>query len=327
MKNLLTIIALFATFSVFSQDNATIKNILDNPGKYIDELVEVRGRIEQYIPASTSSTAYYYIKDDFGQLIKVQTSKFGAPETYKKYEVRGYLTEENNDYIIRETDRINLEAQPKAMTSIEPEPISATQHQQEKTPLPIEQNDNLLLYLIIGIAALLLIVVVIALTTRKKTVLQTNPSPPSKNYGPATQPINQINQNNFPEGFSTIKLEPAPKTMRFIPGKFIINSQEDKGKFFQIAGYPSGGDAVITVGREEVRGERSYSHIKIDDKFKTVSRKQAEFVYSNKTLWVINKSEANYTQVDGYELRPNEKKEIKNGSLIRMGELEFKYII
>jgi pSer/pThr/pTyr-binding forkhead associated (FHA) protein len=113
--------------------------------------------------------------------------------------------------------------------------------------------------------------------------------------------------------------------MKFIPGTFVITSQEDKGKSFKIPGFHTPDGSVVTIGREDVNNERRYAHIRIADKFATVSRKQAEILFAFDKLYVKNLSATNYTVVDGYELKPNERREISAGSIIKMGELEFTY--
>ena len=323
MKRKLIILALgLMTSLMYAQNNNSIKKILNNPGPSLNEIVQVQGVVSQYFDENTSTTAFYIITDDFGESIRVRAAISGAPEILKKYKVKGYLNFIKNEYIIQETSREALE-KSAPVTAITSQPVAPA-------PTLVETKDDTLLYIIIGIAGLLVVVLIIVFATKKSASAS---MPPAYSPGPSTQPVTM--RSGAPEtiasktiasqGFSTIRFESAPKTMKFIPGKFIITSQEDKGKMFQIAGFPSHGDAVVTIGREDVRGERSYAHIKLDDKFKTVSRKQAELVYSKSTLYAINRSESNYTQVDGYELKPGEKKEVKKGSLIRMGELEFKY--
>jgi len=319
MKRKIILLAFVCMASLmYAQNNNSIKKILDNPGPSINEIVKIEGIVVQYFDENTNTTAYYVIKDDFGAHIKVQTSTLGAPETNKKYMVKGYLNRINNEYVIQEISRESIE-----------KPVSVTPSQPVTTyNAPVSNQDNTLLYIILGIAGVLIVVLIIVFATKNSSARSTPSVPPSRQTGPPTQPITartSAPKTIASQGFTTIRFESAPKTMKFIPGKFIITSLEDKGKIFQIAGFPSHGDAVVTIGREEVKGERSYAHIKLDDKFKTVSRKQAELVYSNHILYVINRSESNYTQVDGFELKPGEKREVKKGSVIRMGELEFKY--
>jgi pSer/pThr/pTyr-binding forkhead associated (FHA) protein len=79
------------------------------------------------------------------------------------------------------------------------------------------------------------------------------------------------------------------------------------------------------MGREPVTGERAYAHIQIDEKFHTVSRKQAELVWKDRKLYVKNLSDTNPTQVNGVEVKSGKPVHLKPGSIVRAGELEFEY--
>lgn len=126
--------------------------------------------------------------------------------------------------------------------------------------------------------------------------------------------------------YKTIKIvKTSPKTLKFIPGKLIITDGADKGKEFRIAGYPTPNGFIVTIGRNEVTGDRAYAHIHLKEK--TVSREQAELHYMGNKLYVKNLSETNYTQLNGIELRPGQSAEVTSGSTIRTGEIEFKYVI
>ncbi len=319
---------LMASLVALSQD-ASIKTIFDNPGRYLGERVEVQGTVTQFVPASTTTSAFYYIQGDYGNIITVQTEKTDRgqiPVIGQKYKVTGFFNLINNEYVVSEIRRESI-APPSAAAGPD------TQEQTQPAPAPTPPaKDNTLLYVIIAIAGLLIILAIImARKKQEKTVtsppVNHSPTPETQPITPVTQSIHTTGSSEPTGGFTTIRIETAPKTMRFIPGKFTIISEEDKGMSFNIAGYPTPEGAMITIGRESVSGERSYAHIKIDDKFKTVSRKQAELLHSDRMLYIRNKSEANYTQVDGFELKPGEKRELKSGSKIRMGELELMYSV
>jgi len=131
-------------------------------------------------------------------------------------------------------------------------------------------------------------------------------------------------QQQSSDDFKTIKImASSPKTLKFIPGKLTIVSGEDTGKSFKIAGFPTSEGSIVSIGREEVKGDRAYSHIQLMQK--TISRKQAEIVQKDGKLYVKNLSDTNFTQLDGIELKPNEKAELKAGAVLRLGELEVKY--
>ncbi|MCU7497388.1 MAG: FHA domain-containing protein [Ignavibacteria bacterium] len=133
---------------------------------------------------------------------------------------------------------------------------------------------------------------------------------------------------SYESDFRTIKIvPPAPQTITFIPGLLEIISGDDKGKSFRIAGFPTQEGSVVSIGREVVTGERAYAHIQLNEKFRTVSRRQAELIYRDHKLFVKNLSETNLTQVDGVELKPGECAELKPDAKMRTGELEFQYKI
>jgi hypothetical protein len=336
MKKVTILLFLMAATNLLLAQNQSIKDLLDNPGLSLRNKVKIQGTILQYVPAGTTNTAFYIIVDDLGGEIIVQTPAEGIPETFKKYKVEGYFNFIDSKYIIQETSRQLLEATPAPAPEPAPTP-TRERTQPAPTPAPAPPppppaKDNTLLYVIIAVAAVLIILVIIMSKKKQEpatTAPQTHypPAPETQPISPVTQPIHTTGSSGSTGGFTTIRIETAPKTMRFIPGKFTITSDEDKGMSFNIAGYPTPEGAMVTIGRESVSGERSYAHIKIDDKFKTVSRKQAELLHSDRMLYIRNKSEANYTQVDGFELKPGEKRELKSGSKIRMGELELMYSV
>ncbi len=126
--------------------------------------------------------------------------------------------------------------------------------------------------------------------------------------------------------FRTIKIVKNPlKTLKFIPGKFLIISGEDKGKELRIAGYPTKAGFVVSIGRKEVTGDKAFAHIQLKEK--TVSREQAEFIYNDNKLYVRNLSETNYTQLNGIDLKPGEISEVYPKSIIKFGEVEFQYLV
>jgi pSer/pThr/pTyr-binding forkhead associated (FHA) protein len=113
--------------------------------------------------------------------------------------------------------------------------------------------------------------------------------------------------------------------MRYVPGELVVLSGEDRGKSFKIAGYPTSEGSVVTIGREPVTDERAFAHIQIEERFHTVSRKQAELIWKEKKLFVRNLSDTNPTQVNGIEIKPGKKVQLKPGAVMRTGELEFEY--
>jgi hypothetical protein len=124
--------------------------------------------------------------------------------------------------------------------------------------------------------------------------------------------------------FKTIKItNNSPKTLKFIPGYLEITDGEDRGKRFKISGYPTTEGNIVSIGREEIKGERSYSHIQLLER--TVSRKQAEIIERNQKLYIKNYSEINPTRINDEEIPVGEEKELNQRDRIRTGEVEFTY--
>lgn len=302
----------------------TIEEISNNPGMFNNDAVEIEGLVTQYVPSTSSTTSYYLIKGDYGGVIKVNTSE-SAPETNKKYKVSGtvYIDPNTHDAFISEKSKNSLET----VTPPPPPPPSGT---------------DPLIYVIIILGIILLGSFIYfqaskggkgkeksgdkgsSSTSERQRQTSFQSSPQSASSGETirmTPPPPQASSE-----FKTIKLAPSsPKTMTFIPGLLEIVSGEDKGKSFRIAGYPTSEGSVVSIGREAISGERAYAHIQLDERFRTVSRRQAELIYKDKKLVVKNLSETNLTQVDGIELRPGECMELKPNARIRTGELEFQY--
>jgi hypothetical protein len=283
----LILVAFCCITSAYAQPmRTTVDEIIGNPGKFIDNVVDMEALVIQYVPATSSTTSYYLLKGNYGGIIKVNTSE-RPPEINRKYHVTGIV------YV---------------------DPVTREPFISEKSKSLVEESENLaIIYLIIALIVVLVSVLIYLQIRKKKVPVVEEPS-----FSPPA-----------PESeFKTVKLTVgAPKTMKFIPGQLVIVSGEDKGKSFRIAGYPTPEGSIVSIGRDTVHGDRAYAHIQLDNKFQTVSRRQAELIYIDNRLYARNLSETNPTQVDGIEIRPGEKTDVKPGSVIRMGELEFQYKI
>lgn len=301
---------LFCLFStaLFPQRVTTIEEIRKNPQSFDTESVEVKGIVTQYIHSKTS-TSHYILRDDHGAVIKVTTAA-AEPETYKKYVVSGivYLDAKTGDPYISEGTRTQQQ-----------EPVEESDAD-SVTAVETSSSDYSVIYILLAVLALV-IGIFIYLNVKKSAKEPVMESPlrePSaiRSFSPVAP--------DSDSGPKTIKMPPAPpKTMKFIPGKLIITDGDDKGTYFNIAGFPTPEGAIITIGREEISGDRAYCHIQL--KQKTISRRQAELIYKDNRLFVRNLSDTNFTQIDGMELKPGEKTEVKIGSKIRTGEVEFQY--
>lgn len=313
------LIIIAIAFSTALSQTTSIEEIHNNPKKFDGNNVIVKGLVTQYVEG-TGSTSYYLLKGDYGSIIKVNTAA-GAPETNKKYTVEGivYINEKTGTPFISEKSR-----NPEEVVSQYGKEDSLTNV--TSTPPP----PYLLYYILIG-AIIILIVTYFILKNKQKSKALTStyqapygsPTESGKGYSVKTgQDIDY--ENNFRDDFKTVRITTtSPKTLKFIPGKLTIVSGEDTGKSFKIAGYPTPEGNIVSIGREEINGDRSYSHIQLMQK--TISRKQAELVQYNGRLYIKNLSETNMTQLNGIELKVGEQAELKSGAVIRLGELEIKY--
>jgi hypothetical protein len=358
-------VLLAVSFAAGQAPKDTIDAITDNPGKYNQQLVEVEGLVSQYVPSTSTSTSYYLLKSYFGGLIRVNTSEPAPEINKKyRVTGIVYIDPTDNTPFISEKMKttildVPLSIQPSVVEVEEKSQITAAiaggtppysiqipanasvavasihatgltingissgqtavAVQDASVPpkavsVEITVKSGVQKMLIIGLSILLVALIgfLVYFLTRRK-------SAPGITTG-TSQPA------GFSSDFKTVKIITSkPKTMVFIPGELVITTGEDKGKSFRIAGYPTPDGSVVSIGREAVGGERAYAHIQLDNRFRTVSHKQAEVIYRDGKLWVKNLSETNLTQVDGVELKPGEKAELKAGSSMRTGELEFQY--
>ena len=297
----LFVISLTNTFA----QTILVKDILNNPSKYDGELVEVTGLVIQYVEATERTTAHYLLKDDYGAVIRINTAE-GEPETNTKYNATGilYVDKMTNEPFISEKSRVKIPGDQPANVII-----------QQKTWL----EENILLVIFIG-SAIILILLIIIFVNRKSS----GSSGKEKTYVHKERNPDQEPQPTPREDLKTMVVpKVSQKTMKFIPGEFQVLSGQDKGKNLKIAGYPTSEGSVVTIGREKVTGPRDYAHIELKEK--TISRKQAEIISRDHSLYIKNLSETNFTQLDDEDIPVNQMKELKSGSVIGLGEVEIKY--
>jgi hypothetical protein len=324
---------LLAALLLWSIDGAaqyrptTIETIVTNPDKFSDAAVEISGVVTLYTGAASSSTGHYLLKGSTGAAIRVNTTE-GSPDLKGRYRVTGivYLDPVTRVPFVSEKGRVREDG-------VQPTAAAAGQAQGEG-----DEWDWL--PWVLGIL-LLALIGALALVFRKRR----RPAPVAEVGEPAS-PVPVEGEKESREGekatgevqaqppaepasdLKTVRLVlPSPKTMRYVPGELVVLSGEDKGKSFKIAGFPTPEGSVVTIGRESVTDERAYAHIQIEERFHTVSRKQAELIWREKKLFVKNLSDTNPTQVNGIEVKNGKLVQLKSGSVLRTGELEFEYRI
>ena len=275
-------------------DLVSIDDILANPDTYENQVVIIKGQVTRFSQGNDNTTDSYLMQGEYGNTISVTTME-ARPEVFKVYEVEGTVVKDpynGKPYIIEKSKNIVRDTSG--------------------------MNNPLILFaFFIGFLILAVLVIVLLARTSKLHGVE-RPKDMISTSGNSA-----IDYNN---DFKTIRIPTnTPKTLQFIPGKLIITAGEDQGKEFLISGYPTPKGNVVSIGREVVVGERMYSHIQLNDR--TVSRRQAELIHKEDKLFLKNISETNYTALDGKELGPQEVRHVKQNAVIKMGDLEFQYVI
>ena len=320
----------------------TIDEVMANPGGYISTIQTINGLVDSYIYDDNGS--YYIFKSDYGNPIRVLSED--KPETNRKYTVKAfvYVDKQNNMVMLIEKARWSIdklecqycgkkfnteEELDNHLVSIHkvtcPKCGAVFYSQNElEYHIKTEHPTKWWLYAIVGLLIIILIIILILQKLQKKKNEEITDTGGGEII--STDSGAETIKTTADSDFQTIKFAPQiPDTMVFIPGKLEIISEVDTGKSFRIAGYPSPKGNIVTIGRESVSGDRQYSHIQINKKFGTVSRKQAEIREKDGKIYIKNLSNINLTQLNGRELAEGEMPELQIDDIIRTGELEFKY--
>lgn len=302
--SVLTFAMLLLSQPLLAQVETDITSINENPGNFVNENVVIEGLVTQYVPGSSNTVAYYILRDDLGSEIQVNTT-IGAPNTNEKYRVIGVVYHENRRLFVSETSRESL-----------------------ATPL-------LLYFLIAGAVILLLVILVIVFSknqSAENSSSQPSPTPePAAAPAPAT-PADPPASDFFESGGEhTIVIDREYMTMKALPGKLVVLNGEQANKKLNLFGASSTEGTMITIGRnspdwkKQLKPGREHAHIRIEDSTKTVSRLQAEFIYSDGKMKVKNLAQANPTLVDGNELGVGQAAILENGTIIEAGNVKLKY--
>jgi DNA/RNA endonuclease YhcR with UshA esterase domain len=319
--------------------------IRSNPGAYLNERVKIEGFVTQFVEAHSRTTSFFYLKDDWGGVIKVRTSK-EAPSVGKRYSIEGpvglvgldprtrdlYVSEESRVELFKGTEPVISLSQTATISPPKPEVLTdtantpttatattmataATDTTSTSVSPPKTKETNWLLYLLIGAAVVVVLIAAIFLMLRgRRDEMRT------EEYGALTTartdappPPEQVIEGR------TIKLHaPPPNTVKLLPGWFDVVGGDDVVK--QIRFYSLGGErgAETTFGR--VAG-RPYAHIQL--KAPTVSSRQAKVAFDNGTALLTNlaSSDSNPTKLNGREMGVNESVPLCESDRVEMGEV------
>ena len=352
MKNLLWMVALLAvavTIPAQAQAQVTIKDIVDNPGKYSDNSVTVEGVVDRHVEDSgNSDTKNYILRGTSGRELRIRTTE-NPPSVGSDVQVEGVVSISpfGREPYVDEKSRSAVGGGSDAQEGGGDVDISEA----------LAPGISFFWIIVIAIAAAFVVFVfgysiytsseqkarVRADEVKKKQEEQEaaeKESPSSPGDGLSSTEIGVDGSDDGGEqriksessssgggggGPATLKFKAPPKTMKFIPGKLVVAAGPDQGKEFRIAGHPTPEGNVVTLGRAEVEGERAFAHIQLGETYRTVSRMQAEIVQQDQDIFLKNKSTTNPTMVNGEQVPPEEMVELDDGDMIRMGEMMLRY--
>lgn len=268
----------------------TIKEIHDDPDAWLNVSVVVEGQVEHSVWDDAKKRYIYVFQGKFGNVIKVSASY--SPDYGMKYDVWGIVQ--------KDPDR-NL----PTLVQVGIEPVEG----QPRWLLPVMVSLGILL--VVGVVLL-----VIFLVNGPPTKVTPPPG------GPGTPP---------PQDTKTVILTDPPtempRTMKYFPGRLQFMSGPDQGKEISLLGRQESVGSVVTIGRRPEQGERKFSHIQVHPSIQTVSRMQAEIWHISGQVVLKNLSGANQTVHNGTTLGLNQDVALSDGDVIRMGELELKFIL
>ncbi len=350
MRTFLWLVALLACVAVIpahAQEQATIEEIVNNPGKFSDSDVTLSGVVERHVESSSgnSDTMNFILQGDAGSRMRVRTTD-SPPVVNARVQVSGVVSispfNQSEPYLDEDPDAREV--------------LAGGTSAKGGGSVSEALQPGIGFWPIVGIAvAGFLVITVLGYSIyssseqkaqeeadearkRQEEELERAASGLNSTDFTATEvgsdgdegaeqriKSSSSSSGNENGGPATLKFKAPPKTMKFIPGKLVVAAGPDQGKEFRIAGHPTPEGNVVTMGRAEVKGERAFAHIQLGDTYRTVSRMQAEIVQKDQDIYLKNKSTTNPTMVNGDPVEAEDMIELEDGDMIRMGEMMMRY--
>jgi len=332
---------------VAAQEDAVNMNrvaqIRGAPSQFINERVQLEGYVTQFVELGSQTTTFFYLKDDWGGIIKIRTSK-DRPSVGKRYFISGPvgLDPKTRDLYVSEESRVERVKVTEATVTMEqhsnvsPPRPEMTAGSPLTTPKPppaqpgaivtdtvdpdtgTEPTNRFATYAMLGggVFAVLAVAGVMMFRNRNQDLGTTDLTLASAmRVDPPPAPEQII------EG-RTIKLHaPPPNTVKMLPGWFEVVSGDEVVK--QIRFYKIGdqGDET-TFGRST---GRPYVHVQL--KAPTVSSRQAKVAFEGSDAKLTNfaSADSNPTKFNGRELGVNEIVALKENDRVEMGEINLMF--
>jgi len=301
-----------------AQGLTKVRDIHANPRGYANEVVTVEGFATQWVESTAMTTSFYFLKDDWGGVIKVRTSR-EKPVVGTRYRVSGPVgidVAQHNDVFISEEMRIEVRNESAAQAAAPPAPIVVPTEMPDPVLAGLSKESVLLIVAIVAAVALLIVLLVWLARSRSQappTDLDNDLGSDGPRAVPEAPP-------QMVEG-RTIKIfAPPPGTLKILPGRFEVVASDDTVKeirFYRVKGQST---PEVTFGRA---AGAPFTHVQL--KPMTVSSRQAKLTFIN-NQWILTNFAAessNPTRVNGIELPVEGQAALKEGDRIEMGEVAF----
>jgi FHA domain len=291
-----------------------VADIRANVYSFLDERVRLEGFVTEYIDASAKTTAFYYLKDDWGGVVRVRTSG-KAPAVGRRYSIIGPVgfDPRTQDPYISEEQRVEVgtPAPAPAGTKVQTAPT---------VPLAEPEPSSAWIAAIAGLGVVLAAIVVALFVVMRRS-RSGRPSTADVRRAAAAPADAVPAPQQIVEG-KTIKLHaPPPNTIKLLPAWLEVVAGDDVVR--QVRFYKLRGDRdEFTFGRAE---GRPYSHIQL--KPMTVSSRQAKVEFSNGRILLTNLAgpDSNPTRLNGQELAVDQAVPLADKDVVEMGEVKFRF--
>lgn len=305
------------TTSARGEEVQRASDLRSNPGPFLRTSVAVEGFVTQYVDAGGAQAAFFYVKDDWGGLIRVQT-KDTPPGVGRRYRVRGRLTldTELKDPFLVEESRVELGLAAPDSTERGNETAPATGR--AATSSLASTASRALPWVLGGLA---IVAVGVVASRRRAPTRGAEAVHAIPGAAPAAPPHALGASDRIVEG-RTMRIHLPPEhTVKILPGWLEVIS-DDTVK--QILFYKTRNQSVPTITFGRAPGE-PYSHVQL--KPMTVSARQAQIVFSvdGPRLTNLATADSNPTKVNDRELGVGESCALRGGDEIAMGEVHFRF--
>lgn len=310
-KLVLLVVGMFFAISLMGAQNSfKISTIRENAGRYLNEVVTLEGFVTQYVEEK-QTTSFYFLKDDWGGIIKVRTSQ-GKPQVGRRHRVTGPISvEAQGEPYISEEKRQMLE---KPITVDAPTGKSGSVDSGKPVDVQSPPRQDKLIYYVVGIAIVLIALIGLLVYVVKR----------GRNADRGDESVaDELSVPSETLEGKTIKMQvPPPGTLKLLPGRFEVVSGDDTVKevrFYKPKGRTS---TEVTFGRSK---GSNYTHVQL--KPLTVSSRQAKVIFENGKAQLVNYPgpDSNPTRLNGREMSMEESILLQPDDLISMGEIEFRY--